>query len=356
MRRCRPALVLSIMLVAARIVGAQAGLRNDSTGSIVGVVVSRELGAPLPYSVVSVPVGGLERFTNDRGEFTLGGLPAGQTQVLVRHIGYSPATLTVEVRAGRTDTVRVALVKIAVELNRVTVKGLGRCTDPGPPKPAADSGFAVIFDQLRENADRYRLLADAYPFAYAMERRSTIHYVSGERILTAIDTASIGAGTHWNYAPGTLVVSSIGPFRGQVLFNIPTLLQFTERSFLDNHCFANAGGDVVDGHPVVRVDFSAAAKIKSPDVSGSMYLDRETLQIRRSTLRLTRIPDETPQIAAVEVVTDFQEIVPSISVPARIQSIHVLHTDRSRPVLPDTAYEAQRMVAIKFLKAKPGGN
>jgi hypothetical protein len=345
-----------MMLIAAGVAGAQGGLRSDSTGSIVGVVVARELGALLPYSVVSVPASGLERFTNDRGEFSLNGLPAGQTRIVVRHIGYSPATLTVEVHARRTDSVRVTLAKIAVELNRVTVKALGRCTDPGPPKAAADPAFAVIFDQLRENADRYRLLAEAYPFAYAMERRSTIHYVSGETILTAIDTANIGAGTHWNYVPGTLVVNSIGPLRGQVLFNIPTLLQFTERSFLDNHCFANAGAEVVDGRAVVRIDFSAAAKIKSPDVSGSMYLDRETLQIRRSTLRLTRIPDETPQIAAVEVVTDFQEIVPSISIPARIQSIHVLHTDRSRPVLPDTAYEAQRMVAVRFLKAKPGGS
>ena len=105
---------------------------------------------------------------------------------------------------------------------------------------------------------------------------------------------------------------------------------------------------------MVRIDFSAAAKIKSPDVSGSMYLDRETFQIRRSTLRLTRVPDETPQISAVEVVTDFSEVVPSIAVPSSIHSIHVLHTDRTRPVLPDTAYEIQRMVRMAFLRGRPG--
>src|SRR5215475_14418413 len=100
MRGCRLAVALSVLLIASRVAGAQA---NDSTGSIVGAVVARDLGIPLPYSVVSVPASGLERFTNDRGEFTLSGLRAGQTQLLVRHIGYSPSTLTVEVRAGRTD-------------------------------------------------------------------------------------------------------------------------------------------------------------------------------------------------------------------------------------------------------------
>src|SRR5262244_3171539 len=103
MRGCRLAVALSVLLIASRVAGAQA---NDSTGSIVGAVVARDLGIPLPYSVVSVPASGLERFTNERGEFTLSGLPASHVRLVVRHIGYSPATVTVDVHAGRTDSVR----------------------------------------------------------------------------------------------------------------------------------------------------------------------------------------------------------------------------------------------------------
>lgn len=351
MPRTRFLLAASIW-IAAHSARAQAGAA-DSTGSIAGTVVAKETGVSLPYSVVSLATLGRERFTNERGAFVLSGIPAGRVRLLVRHIGYSPATLTVDVRAGATDTVRVLLTRIAVELNRVTVQGLGRCTSPGPPTAAADPAFAAIFEQLRENADRYRLLAESYPFAYAMERKSIVHYVGGDATVTSIDTTRIGTGVRWRYVPGTIVTETSPPFR-QVLFNIPTLLQFAERGFLDNHCFGNAGADVVDGHAVVRIDFSASARIKSPDVSGSMYLDRETFQIRRSTLRLTRVPDEVPQIAAVEVVTDFREIVPSISVPSTIKSAHVLHTDRTRPVLPDTAYEIQRIVGLTFLKTRPG--
>ncbi len=353
--RCTRGLLATSLWVAASAAGAQVAAR-DSTGSIAGTVVAKGTGAALPYSVVSVPTpaGARERFTNERGAFVLAGIPAGRVRLLVRHIGYSPTSLTVEVRAGVTDTVRVELTRIAVELNRVTIEGLGRCTSPGPPTATADPSFAAIFEQLRENADRYRLLAESYPFAYAMERRSTIHYVGGDAVTTSIDTTRIGTGVRWRYAPGTIVTVGSEPFNRQVLFNLPTLLQFAERGFLDTHCFGNAGADVVDGHAVVRIDFSASSRIKSPDVSGSMYLDRETFEIRRTTLRLTRIPDEVPQIAAVEVVTDFKEIMPSISVPSTIQSVHVLHTDRTRPVLPDTAYEIQRMVALTFLKARPG--
>jgi hypothetical protein len=345
---------LATSLSIAATAAAAQGVARDSTGSIAGTVVSKESGATLPYSVVSVAALGRERFTNERGAFVLGGIPAGRVRLLVKHIGYAPASLVVDVRVGAADTVRVALTRIAVELNRVTVEGLGRCTSPGAPTAVGDPAFAAVFEQLRENADRYRLLAESYPFAYAMERRSTIHYVSGDTVVTSIDTAQIGTGVRWRYVPGTLVTEGYGPLSRQVLFNIPTLLQFAERSFLENHCFGSAGGDVIDGHAVVRIDFSASVRIKLPDVSGSMYLDRQTFQIRRSTLRLTRIPDETPQIAAVEVVTDFREIMPSISVPWTIQSVHVLHTDRTRPVLPDTTYEIQRMVRFAFLKTRPG--
>src|SRR5215831_11229046 len=185
MRRMRH-LVAASLLFAVRNGRAQAA--GDSTGSIAGTVVARETGSPLPYSTVSLaaPPGGHERFTNERGAFVLSGIHAGRVRLLVRHIGYSPTTVTVDVRAGATDTVRVVLTRVAVELNRVTVEGLGRCTAPGPPKATTDPAFAAIFEQLRENADRYRLLAESYPFVYAMERKSSVHYVGGDEVVTSV--------------------------------------------------------------------------------------------------------------------------------------------------------------------------
>lgn len=349
------AVVVVICLVAgADTVRAQATARTDTTGAIVALVTAKAGGFPLAYSVVSVPALGRERFTNDQGAVALTALPAGRTQLRIRHLGYTPIDLWVAVRANRTDTLRIQMTHIAVELNAVRVHALGVCKTPGPPRATAEPAFAAIFEQLRENADQFRLLADAYPFAYTMERISSVHYVSGELVVQSVDTLTLGTGLRWKYAPGSVVTETAYPGNRQVQFVIPTLVQFAEQSFLNSHCFANGGADTANGSAVVRVDFVADERIKPPDVDGEIYLDPATFQIRRSVLRLTHIPDQTPQISAVEVVTDFREVLPSIPIVAAITSTHVLWTDRTRPVLPDTAYETQRLMHVAFLRGKPG--
>jgi iron complex outermembrane receptor protein len=103
----------AVSLVAHSAHGQSTG--NDSTGTIVGIVVTKEGGVPLGYSVVSAPALNRERFTNIEGKFALADLPAGSVQLRVRHLGYSPVDLSVVVRAGQADTVRVALTHIACD-------------------------------------------------------------------------------------------------------------------------------------------------------------------------------------------------------------------------------------------------
>ncbi|HTE43803.1 MAG TPA: carboxypeptidase-like regulatory domain-containing protein [Gemmatimonadaceae bacterium] len=328
--------------------------RSDATGTIAGVVVATDGGLPLPYSIVSLPSLGLERLTNERGEFALPA-PVGSAELFVRHLGYTPARLTITVRAGAVDSMRVSLSRLAVQLSAVQVHAGRVCTKPGVPNAAIDPVFAAVFDQLRQNADQYRLLSQAYPFTYDMERRSSIRYVSGELTTQAIDTVRLGTGTGWRYAPGSVVERSEDPRNRQVIFNIPALIHFADAGFLANHCFFSGGRDTADGSPAVRVDFLAASRLKTPDVDGSMYLDPATFQIRRSVLRLTRIPDETPQIVAVTVVTEFRTIVSSIAIASSISSTHRLAADTTRPVLPMAAYETQRLLRVTFLKIKPSG-
>jgi hypothetical protein len=139
------------------------------------------------------------------------------------------------------------------------------------------------------------------------------------------------------------------------VFNIPALIHFADPSFLANHCFFYGGRDTADGSAALRIDFLAASRIKVPDVDGSMYIDPVTYQIRRSVLRLTRVPPETPEIVSVSVVTEFRTIVPSISIVSSISSVNRLAADSTRPVLPMAAYETQRLLGVTFLKTKPGG-
>lgn len=349
---------LSIVLIAtaafAGPVDAQSATRADSTGTIVGIVVTKEGGVPLAYSVASIPSLARERFSTDQGVFTLTELPAGPLQLRVRHLGYTPVDLPVTVHAGRADTVRVTLVHIAVRLSAVHVRALPECKNPGVPKASSDSAFATVFDQLHQNADQYRLLADAYPFVYTVERTMSVTMVSGDTKLESIDTLVIQSANQWRYHPGAVVTRSPRSAKGPMTMNIPTLVHFADKLFLDNHCFYNGGLETVDGTELMRIDFNAAARIKDPDVDGAMYLDPTSFQIRRSVLRLSRIPKEIRGLEKTEAVTTFGEVLPSIPLIAGIFSINEFQANERDPKSLASATEQQRLTRVQFLKGMPG--
>ena len=335
----------------ARPVGAQSAT-SDSTGTLIGIISTKEGDVPLAYSVVSVATLGRERFTNMEGKVTLTDLPAGPLQLRVRHLGYLPADLNVVIQAGRTDTIRVALTHITVQLTAMQVHGYEECKEPGPPTVATDSTFATVFDQLRQNADQYRLLSEAYPFFYAVERTFFRVLANGDSRTESVDTLIIGS-ARWIYKPGT-VVTRRGGGRGAVMMNIPTLVNFADDVFLENHCFQNGGVEAVDGVDLLRVDFTVASRIKEPDVNGSMYLDPVTFQIRRSVLRLSKIPSGLTGLAETEAVTKFGEVLPSVPVISDIASVNRFERNPNRPLNDASANERQRLIRVQFVNGVPG--
>ncbi len=329
----------------------------DSLGTIIGIVTTREGGLPLAYSVASAPTLGRERFSNAEGIFALGELPAGPMHLRVRHLGYLPADLTIAVHAGRIDTVRVTLTHVTVRLTTVEVRAYPPCRNPGAPSVSADSAFATAFDQLRQNAEQYRLLADSYPFVTVAERTLSTTYMNGDVRVETVDTVRTESAGAWRYAPGDLVKRSGGarfPGGPQLVMNVPTLADFAERAFLDNHCFYNGGLETIDGTDLLRIDLIAATRIQSPDVNGSMYLDPHTLQIRRSVLRLSRIPRGLQGLVETEVVSVFSEALPSIPVISGIESVNRFAGDSRRPKSQASANEEQRLIGVAFLKGMPG--
>lgn len=339
--------------VAAAPAWAQTGTPADSTGTLVGIVLMKDGGLPLAYSVVSAAAFGRERFSNAEGVFTLTELPAGSVQLRVRHLGYLPSDLSAIVHAGRVDTIRVSLTHVAVRLSAVEVHALPECKNPGVPKAASDSAFATVFDQLRQNAEQYRLLTDAYPFQFAFQRTMWQTLVNGDVHVESEDTLVLASNKNWTYRPGT-VVSRPARSVGSLTVNIPTLIHFADDVFLDNHCFYNGGVETVDGTELLRIDFNAAARIKDPDFDGEMYLDPVTFQIRRSVLRLSKIPNGLRGLLETEAETQFGEVLPSIPVITEIGSVNRFQADQSQPKSPAAASERQRLIAVHFLKGKPG--
>jgi hypothetical protein len=334
-----PATLAILLGAAASLARAQsaAPVQVDSAGTIVGIVTMREGGTALPYNVVSAPAVAREQFSNEAGVFTLTGLRPGPLQLRVRHLGFIPADVPVLVRAGRIDTVRIALAHIAVTLATMKVRGYAQCKNPGAPAADADSAFAAVFEQLRQNADQFQLLSRAYPYIYSVERTFSTSHVDGSIRMDNVDTAAFTSADTWSYHPGTVVQREGGLHLlgfGTLMMHIPTLANFADWAFVDNHCFYYSGIETVNGVDLLRIDFIAASHISDPDVDGSMYLDPHNFQIRRSVVRLSRIPRDIAGLRETEAVTYFGEVVTSVPVIAGIMSVNNSSCDRASPTRP----------------------
>jgi outer membrane receptor protein involved in Fe transport len=93
------------------------------TGAIVGRVTDAASGSALAGATVSVEGTRSNAGTDANGRYRVGGLATGRYTVRARYIGYKPASVSIEVRAGEDATADLALAKAAQELNQVVVTG-----------------------------------------------------------------------------------------------------------------------------------------------------------------------------------------------------------------------------------------
>lgn len=327
----------------------------DSSVVLAGVVVGREDGNPLGYSVVSIPALGelgRERYTTAQGAFAFPGLPAGTHRLRVKHLGYSPRDVDVRLTQGRTE-VRVELTRIALRLAAVRVIARAECTNPGPPDPALSPEFATLFEQVRQNAERLRLLVERYPYRYFVERSFFDQLRSGESRLVATDTVDFQSDHGWRYRPGRMVSTVVERNRREYVMNLPSLVDVVDSAFLANHCFRYAGTDTLSRRTLLRVDFYAAKRLRDPDVDGAVYLDTTTFQIRGARVALTRPPPTLRGVQGLTATTIFEEVVPSIPIPAYVAATTILRS-RAGPRAPVSAIETQLLLEVRFLREVPG--
>jgi hypothetical protein len=324
---------------------------QGASSTIVGVVVAQESGERLAHSVIAVPALEIRRFADDSGTFALRELPAGSFVVSVRRLGYAPKDVMLAVREGAHDSLRIELTRVAVKLAPVQVRADPPCTTPGL-HAVKDSALTTVLTQLRMNGEQYRLLAERYPFVYSQERIVSSELKSGETRIDTIDTLVVGSKPPWRYRPGRMLTRLSGRQRGGLFFNIPTLLDFADPLFLDNHCFADGGLDHVDGSDLIRIDLVAWARITTPDVNGSIFLDPRTFQIRRSVLRLSRNP-KVSGLMEMEVTTVFQEALASIPIVSQVLGVQRFDPRGTRRDFV-AAYEHHRLVGFRFVGTRPG--
>ncbi len=345
---------MAFALAAAVVVSATA-VRAQVTGSIEGTVRSAQADVALSYAVVSIPALSIERFTDPRGRFTLAALPTGSYEIVVRRIGYTPFRSAVQVDSGSTSQLAITLQQIPVRLAATTVRALASCPRPGVPDETTDPEVFALVGLLRENADRYRLLASQYPFIY-LQIRAIGEMGDRDMFVSRVDTLLVKSGNRTVYAPGK-VVSRIPDARGgsEYTMVIPTLVDLADDAFTRNHCFAFGGTVSEKSETWVRLDVRAADRIASPDVHGSFFLDSATAQLRRMTLTLSR-PDRLPKalrgVVGVDMVTSFFDIADGLSVIDKVCAINRITQPNGRAV-PVTPAELQQLLVYEFTAPPP---
>ncbi len=341
--------------VIALVLPAAAMAQTPGAAAMVrGVVVGSEDGARVAYAVVMLEPAFGRRFADGNGAFFFAGAAPGSYRLSVRQVGFSPFDSTITVTPG-TPALRIELRRIAVSLTAVTVTASGPCTAPGIPDRDRDPQLAEVFGQLRQNAERFRLLADQYPFRYRMVRRFGIEEASGSQ-RGSTDTLVLLSSARWPYAPGRVVTPDPDIFDSRIV-HLPVLADLADSAFHANHCFRLAGlepyGD--DGPLLVRLDFRAAQALREPDVDGSAWLDPETYQLRHVRVSLTRLERAARGVREWTATTSFREIVASVAVPVSISAVTAFDTRRyvGRGRADVGRTEDQRLLGVEFLRAPP---
>ena len=346
------AAVLAALTAAAAALPARA--QNPPPRGAVRGVVRSTLGDRIPYAVVTLEPGAPRRFTDDSGNFAIPGLAAGAYTLRARQVGFKPFDTTLVVPQGGTVVVAIALEHLVVELDTISVVARAasweHCTAPGPPDPRVNPAFAAVFDQLRQNAERFWLLADAYPARYRLERRfGQADSYGGAVEWRRLDTLSLWTDARWHYAPGRVVTDVNGPHGTETQVNLPGLPDFADSAFLANHCFRFGGLETLDGRQYARLDFRAAEAIRAPDVNGSALLDPDTYLIRFLRVRLTNPDQVSATLESMEGTVAFREIMPLLVLPDRITSVQRIY-ERGQIT---GSVEDQRNVGFTFLRPLP---
>jgi len=117
--------LLPLPFLALLLVWGPTPVDAQETGTITGQVVEAGTQRALVSAQVVIDgttIGGL---TNQRGEFTISNVPAGEVGVRAHLIGYASQTQTVNLQAGQTVTVNFQLRQTTLQLDQIVVTGAG---------------------------------------------------------------------------------------------------------------------------------------------------------------------------------------------------------------------------------------
>jgi TonB-dependent SusC/RagA subfamily outer membrane receptor len=115
---------LALALGALLLAGYAEEARAQSAGAIRGRIT--EAGSGQPISGVQISITGTQRgtITDQTGAYLIPGVPAGQREVRITHIGFGSATRTVTVVAGESVTLDLQMQLAVLDMQEIVVTGV----------------------------------------------------------------------------------------------------------------------------------------------------------------------------------------------------------------------------------------
>jgi hypothetical protein len=344
-----------VFVAVAMLVASLFGVRPaEAQQRLVVRVVTAPEGAPLGYAVVSAPSLALERFGGPNGLVALDVPQPGPLLIRVKRLGFTPRDTLVTVTAAVAQEIVVALERFTYRLPAVRVVELPPCRRPGLRNDTPREVRGVV-DQLRQNAERYRLLASAHPFAYRAERVFRRKIANGDPRLERSDTVIVSGTPEWRYRPGEVVARDLSSdsYRGWVM-HIPLLNDIAEDGFIDAHCFHVMGIEQKEGASLLRLEAVASERLRGSDVDLTVWLDPTDFRLRFASFRLTNFRSRFPTLDAVESEVAYVEVAPFIPVMHELRARNV--DGRGRPPARQTIFfEDQRILELSFVGEPPPG-
>src|SRR5712671_3752226 len=249
--------------------------------------------APLPGAFVTLVDGhGVEMIrtiTNGAGEFLLTAPTPGVYRLRSKRIGFRPyVSPPLTLAAGGAVSYSVAIDPIPVALTQVVVQGDRQCD------VESGASVAAVWEEVHEALAAVSWTSRDPGYWYAIARFARQTTPSGR----ALGPDSTGRDDGYRRVPiqsvppeqlereGFVVVESDG-----WTYQAPDAEELISARFLRTHCFETKAGRG-DTEGLLGLAFTPARGRNLPDITGTLWIDRQTAMLHHLDFTYTRLPQD----------------------------------------------------------------
>ena len=234
--------------------------------------------------------------SNQRGEYRMTAPRDGSYRVRTQRIGFRPAVYGPwDLKAGADVTQPLALTGLPVTLSTVSVVGESACRALGDSTAAT----FLVWEQARTALMATHLSAATRTRTSTTNIYQRVLNASGSRILEQNSSIRSASGSQpWRSLPPETIHASgyiVGERDGSMVYYAPDLEVLLSDQFLEDHCVrmapaADAGRIGISFEPT-------PTRRGIPEVSGTVWVDRRTSELRSLDYHYINIPRERAENA-----------------------------------------------------------